>query len=483
MSKLKDKIKNFFSNSKEDNIYLLDGAVPLHKAIPFGIQHVLSMFVANIVPLLLVFASVGTDKGATSEVISNGIRSAIFIAAIGTTIQLFPIWKIGSKLPIVVGLSFTFLGVLSLVGTTYGLSTMFISIIVGGLFIGIVGLFAKYWKRFIKPIVSATVILAIGLSLLTVGIKSFISYDVTGIVENESYNFSNAWPYLIVAFITLITCIVWQIFVKGIWKNISILIGLVVGYITALCFIPLNNMVDFSSFTFSSVTDFIDIPKPIFFLLEFKWSDFNIGAIVVVCLIYLVASTEGIGDITSLCEAGLNREPTDKEIAGGLSCDGFTSCLAGIFGALPLTTFSQNVGIVAQTKVINRFTIFMGVIILFLASFFPPIARFLMTIPDCVLGGCTLTLFASIVIVGMQMISKLGFNKKNIMILSLSLGLGYAITLIPEFYNTNIDSTSFLSYLMIIIQNPVANMFIISLILSYVIPESINKDDDKKEEI
>ncbi len=470
------RFKSYYSDRDIENVFRLDGAVPLGKAIPLGVQHLLSMFVGNIAPILICFAIVG----ASAEVTDNALRSAILMAALGTLIQIFPIWRIGSKLPVVVGTSFTFLGVLSLIGATYGLGTMFISVIIGGLLIGILGLFADKWKKVIKPIVAAIAVLGVGLSLLSVGINDFLSTNVDGVVVNGVYQFDVAWPYLLVAFITLITGILWQIFVKGVWKNVSVLVGLAVGYIVSLCFIPYNGMVDFSAFTFNKFTDFINVPRPYFTLIEAKWGDFNIGAILTVLIIYIVATTENIGNISSLTDAGLGREMTGKELSGGLAACGFISCLAGFFGAMPLTSYAQNVGIVGQTKVANRFVILQTALLLFIASLFPPITTFLMTIPKPVLGGTMLMLFASIAVIGMQMIAKVGFTKKNIMILSLALGLGYGITLVPEFTAYE-HLPQAAQYLMLILQNPVANMFLISLLLSYVIPERINGEDKKPE--
>lgn len=468
--------KEFYRDRDVSNVFRLDGAVPIAKAIPFGVQHVLSMFVANIAPILICFAMIGAD----ARVSGNAIRSAIFMAAIGTTIQLFPIWRIGSRLPIVIGVSFTFLGVLGLVGQTYGLGTMFLSIIIGGVIIAILGLFADKWRKFIKPIVSAIVVLGIGLSLISVGIKDFLSLDAPNVVSASGvYQFDYAWPFLIVSFITLITGILWQIFVKGVWRNVSILVGLVVGYLVALCFSSLRPMVDFSALRVDSFTDIIDVPRPFFTLINVSWQDFRIGAILTVLLIYVVATTEGIGDISSLTAAGLNREPTGREISGAIAADGINSALAGFFGTMPLTTFSQNVGIVGQTKVVNRFVIFQGALLLFIASFFPIVSNFLLTIPQAVLGGTMLMLFASIVVIGMQMVSKIGFTRKNIMVLCLAIGLGYGLTLVPSFTAGTFD-VDFVNYLMLILQNPVANMFLLALIFSYVIPDRINEDDTPK---
>ena len=464
--------KEFYSGADVSNVFRLDGAVPLGGAIPFGVQHVLSMFMANVAPILICCGIIGADEALTT----NAIQSAIFMAAIGTTLQLFPIWRIGGRLPIVVGVSFTFLGVLSMIGAKYGPGTMFLSVGIGGIIIGILGLFAHKWRRFIKPIVSALVVLGIGLSLIPVGIGDFLSTGVAGVISEGTYHFDVAWPYLLVAFVTLVSGILWQIFVRGVFRNFSILVGLVVGYVTALCLTPAFGMVDYSGMVFQSVTDFINVPRPFFLFVQIQPSDFKISAILAVLLIYVVATTEGIGDVCSLTEAGLGRDPTDKEISGAIAADGFTSALSGFFGAMPLTTFAQNVGIVSQTKVVNRFVIFQGAILLFLASFFPPISRFLQTIPSAVLGGMMLMLFASITVLGMQMIAKNGFGKKNVLIVSLSIGLGYGLTLVPELTG-GVYENEIVGFIMLIISNPVANMFLISLILSYAIPDSFDRDD------
>ena len=242
----------------------------------------------------------------------------------------------------------------------------------------------------------------------------------------------------------------------------------------------MNNMVDFSIFHFNSVTDFIDVPKPIFLLIPFTGECFNIGAIVSVFIIYMVASTECIGDVCSLTKAGLNREATEQEISGAVAADGFISALGGAFGSFPLTTFAQNVGIVSQTKVVNRFSILMGALLLFAASFFPPISTLLQTIPSCVVGGCTLILFTSILLIGMQMVSECGFGRRNVLIMGISIGLGYGITFVPEVTNVARDG-SFLDSLKIVIQNPVPNMFFLSLLFSYILPKSLDEEKTPSE--
>ena len=453
-------LKSFFKNASTDNLYSLDGCVPIHKAILFGLQHILAMFIANIAPILVVLSAVPIEGINAANVIQN----AIFIAGIGTILQLYPLWRFGGRLPIVVGVSFTFVGMLCYVGSVYGYGTMIGSLIVGGLFIAIMGIFAKYWKRFIKPIVSSSVVLAIGLSLLAVGGGYFASTSNAA----EAVFSPLSWQSLLVGTITLIACLLFQIFVKGTWKNLSTLFGIVVGYLVSLCF---PGAIDFSAFNDVKV---IALPQ----IYNFGLIRFDIRAILPVCLIFLVASTEGIGDVTATCKEGLGRLPTDREISGALACDGLVSATSACFGCLPLTTFSQNVGIVGQTKVVNRFTILLGAIIMILAGLFPPVAAAILTIPSPVLGGALVMLFASIVVTGFKMVAELGFTPKNILILTLSLGVGYGFSLITGFYS------SLGSVAENILSNPVAMIFIISLILSFAIPDNFGKpkEETPKEE-
>ena len=462
-------LKAFFKNTKTENLYNLNGCVPPHKAILFGLQHILAMFIANIAPILVTIGAISASGQFTGIEANSVIQNAIFIAGIGTILQLYPIWRFGGKLPIVVGVSFTFVGMLIFVGSTYGYGTMIGSLIIGGIFIAIMGIFAKYWKKFIKPIVSSLVVLAIGLSLLSVGADYFAggSSTTTGV-----FSFCS-WQSLLVGTITLIACLLFQIFVKGSWKNLSTLFGIAIGYIVCLVwFIFDRSAIDFSAFDGIKVFAF---PR----IYDFSQIRFNIWAILPVCLIFVVASTEGIGDVTATCKEGLGRLPSDKEVSGALACDGLVSAVSACFGCLPLTTFSQNVGIVGQTKVVNRFTILMGAIIMILAGLFPPVAAAIRSIPSPVLGGALVMLFASIVVTGVKMVAELGFTPKNILILTLSLGVGFGFSLISGFYASLGDVANN------ILSNPVAMIFIISFILSFAIPDSfgtgVKKEKKHKE--
>ena len=281
-----------------DNIYKLDGRVPVAKAIPFGLQHVLAMFVANVTPVMLI-ASVAVYNGQAFTAIDTAllIQAAMLIAGIGTLIQLYPVWRIGSRLPVVMGLSFTFLSaMMTLAARDYGY--MIGAVIVGGCIEGLLGLTAKYWRRFVSPIVSACVVTTIGFSLLSTGISSFASSSVYP---------TGAWQNLLVAVITLAACLIYNSLAKGFWKQLYVLFGLIVGYVVSLFF----GMVDFASMK-QTVQELGVIALPKLFAFAPK---FDLGAIISVTLVFLVSAAETIGDTSAVCTGGLGRDITEKEVS------------------------------------------------------------------------------------------------------------------------------------------------------------------------
>lgn len=440
------------SNSSVSNIYQLEGRVPVSRAIPFGLQHILAMFVANISPIIIVAGA----SGVSGKQLAMLIQSAMLIAGIGTLIQLFPLWKIGSGLPIVMGISFTFVSIMCYIGANYGYGTIMGAVLIGGLIEGCLGLFAKYWMKIISPIVSASVVTAIGFSLLSVGSTSF-----GGGSGSENFGSVENW---ILGTITLLCCILFNIFAKSYWKQLSVLFGLVVGYLVA---IPMG-LVDFSSLAGTSV---IALPH----LMPFKM-EFHLNAIISVALIFLVSATETIGDTQALANSGLNRSATTKEISGSLACDGFISSLSSLFGCMPITSFSQNVGLVAMTKVVNRFTIATGALIMILAGIFPIFGAVLATLPDAVLGGCTIMMFGTIVVSGLQMIGKCGYSQRNITIVALSLSIGIGFTQVPELFSVfpKIIETVFA-------ENCVAVVFLVAVILNLILPQNMETFEETKE--
>jgi len=425
-----------------ENIYSLDGKVPLLKSIPFGLQHVLAMFVANIAPIMIVTGA----SDLTVQETASLIQTAMIMAGIGTLVQLFAVWKLGAKLPIVMGISFTFVSVFCYVGPKWGYEAIIGAVLVGGIVEGLLGLFAKYWRGIVSPIVSACVVTAIGFSLLSVGANSF-----AGGVGAADFGSAENW---ILGTITLVCCILFNIFAKGHLKQLSVLFGLVVGYIVAL----FMGKVDLSALEGVEV---VSLPQ----IMPYK-PVFNLSAIVSVTMIFLVSATETIGDTSAMTNTVLGREATDKEISGSLACDGLISSLSACFGCMPITSFSQNVGLLAMTKVINRYTIATGAGILILAGVFPAFGAILATLPEAVLGGCTIMMFGNIVISGLQMIGSCGFSQRNITIAALSLSIGLGFTQVPEMFNIFPDIIR-----TIFAENCVAVVFLAAIIMNLIMPK------------
>ena len=440
--------------SSINNIYRLDGTVPIAKAIPFGLQHILAMFVSNLTPITLIAAS--AQPALTQAQIAILLQNAMFVAGIATLIQLYPLWKIGSRLPVVMGVSFTFVTVLSTVAANYGYPAVIGSVMIGGIMEGTLGLLAKYWRKIITPVVAASVVTSIGFSLFTVGARSF------GGGYNEDFGSAQN---LLLGTITLAVCLLWNVLSKGYLKQLSVLAGLVVGYIIAI----LMGKVDLGSILSGGL---ISLPH----LLPVK-PEFHAGAIVSTCIIFLVSAAETIGDTSALVSSGLDREITGKEISGSLACDGYASTISSLFGCPPVTSFSQNVGLVAMTKVVNRFTIMTGAVCMILAGLLPPIGNFFASLPDSVVGGCTIMMFGSILTSGVQMIASCGFSQRNITIVSLSLAVGIGFTTASESGIWNIFPSIIQS---VFAENVVAVVFIISIVLSCILPENMDIEKIKE---
>ncbi|MFR4652233.1 MAG: uracil-xanthine permease family protein [Phascolarctobacterium sp.] len=422
-------------------IYELDGKIPVGKAVPFGLQHILAMFVANIAPILIVAGVIKMPVEQSAAL----VQSAMIVAGIGTLIQLYPVWRIGSGLPIVMGISFTFVSIACVIGSKYGYGGIMGAVLVGGILEGLLGLGAKYWRRFIPPIVAATVVTSIGFSLLAVGANSF-----GGGFGNP--NFGDA-KYIIVGTVTLFSCIGFNVFAKSFYKQLSVLFGLVVGYITAYFF----GLVNLSKMT---EVGFVAIPKIMPFTMEF-----HADAIFAFFLIFLVSATETIGDTSAMTAIGLRRNVTEKEVSGSIACDGFISSLSSVFGCMPITSFSQNVGLIAMTKVVNRFAIMTGAVIMILSGLFPALGVLLASLPESVLGGCTLMMFGSIVVSGVQMIAGCGYSTRNITIASLALSIGIGFTQTPAIFKIFPDLVK-----NVFAENCVAVVFIVAMVLNLVLP-------------
>lgn len=427
------------------NIYQLDGTVPLLHAIPFGLQHILAMFVANLTPITIIAAAAELSQGEIAVLLQN----AMLVAGIATLIQLFPLWRVGSRLPIVMGVSFTFVTVLSTVAVNYGYPTVIGAVLCGGIFEGVIGLFAKYWRKIISPVVAASVVISIGYSLFPVGARSFGG----GYTED----FGSASNLLLGA-LTLVVCLAWNSLAKGYLKQLSVLAGLVVGYIVAACM----GKVDFSVILSDGV---LSLPS----LLPYA-PEFHLGAICSVAIIFMVSAAETIGDTTAVVAGGLHRDITVKEISGSLACDGFSSSISALFGCPPVTSFSQNVGLVNMTRVVNRFTIATGAGFMILAGFLPPVGNFFASLPESVLGGCTIMMFGTILVSGIEMLAKAGFTQRNVTIAALSLSIGIGFTAASEIDLWHIFPDVVQS---VFSANVVAVVFVVSIVLNLILPKNM----------
>lgn len=435
------------ANCSISNIYKLDGRVPIGKAIPFGLQHILAMFVSNLAPITMIAGAAKVP--VTGAELGMLLQNAMFAAGIATMIQLYPLWKIGSRLPVVMGVSFTFVTVLSTISANYGYPAVIGAVLIGGLFEGTLGLFVKYWRKIISPIVAASVVTAIGFSLFTVGARSFGGGYATdfGSVSN-----------LLLGLITLATCLLWNMFAKGYLKQLSVLAGLIVGYIVAI----FMGKVDLSMIMSGGI---VALPH----LLPIK-PEFHAGAIMSACIIFLVSAAETIGDTSALVAGGLGREITGEEISGSLACDAYGSFISGLFGCPPVTSFSQNVGLVAMTKVVNRFTIMTGAVAMILAGLFPPIGNFFASLPQSVLGGCTIMMFGTILTSGMQMIANCGFTQRNITIVAMALSIGIGFTTTSE---SGIWAEFSPVVQSVFSANVVAVVFVVAIIMNLILPKNM----------
>ena len=396
------------------NVYRLDGRVPLSRAIPLGIQHVMAMFLGNVSPLLIICGMLNMDVGVKTSLIQN----SMFIAGVVTLIQLYPIWKVGCRLPVVMGTSSGFIGTCKSIGSNFGYGAIIGASLTGAILEIILGFFIKPLKKLFPPVVTSLVIMSIGLSLLPVGINYFAG-------GSGAPDFGH-WKHLLVGLIVVVVIVVLKQFTKGFLSVSAILIGIIVGYLAAIAL----DMVDFQPIADAA---WFSLPKPIFLLdmrMEFHWQ-----AMIAMAIMFVATAVETVGNISGITNGGLDREPTNEELSGGVIADGAGSLLAALFGVLPNTSFSQNVGLVTVTKVVNRFCIMTGAVFLLLCGFIPKLSAIFSAMPQSVLGGAAVIMFAMILVSGMQSLQREKLNGRNGMIVALALGLGVGLGMVPSALN------------------------------------------------
>ena len=414
-----------------ENVFKLDGKVPLKQAIPLGLQHVMAMFVGNLTPLLIITGSCGIAGGEFADLQLHLLQNAMLVAGLVTLVQLFSIGPVGGNVPIIMGTSSGFIGVFNSVVATMGggvlaYGAIMGASIIGGLFEGVLGFFLKPLRKFFPAVVTGTVVLSIGLSLISVGINSFGGGNTAkdfGSMEN-----------LLLAIFVLAMILFFKHATKGFTSSSAILLGIVCGYVAALVMgfvLPTTGVTaDGVEYTKSWVLNWDKVANAAWFeiprIMPVK-PVFDLRAILPVMVMFIVTAVETVGDISGVMEGGIGREASDKELSGGVICDGVGSAFAAIFGVLPNTSFSQNVGLVAMTKVVNRYTLATGAIFLILCGLCPKLGALVSIMPQAVLGGAAVMMFSSIVISGIQLITKEPLTGRNLSIVAVALGVGYGM--------------------------------------------------------
>lgn len=438
---------------KKENMYQLEGKVPLKDAIPLGMQHVLAMYAGNLAPLLVVTAVLNMDMSVKVILLQN----AMFISGLITLLQLYPIWKVGSGLPVVMGTSSGFIPVSLGVGAQYGYGGIMGASLIGAIVEFLLGFIIKPLRKILPHAVTGTVVLILGISLIGVGIQF-----VGGGVGNQSDPNFGAISNIVIATIVFIVIIGLKQMSKGFLSISSILIGIIVGYVIAI----FMGMVDFSGV---SEAAWFSIPKPIFMIDGINYT-FKLDAIIPFILVYLATTVETIGDNTGIAVGGLGRDITDKELQGAVHADGFGSAFATLFGVMPNTSFSQNVGLVAMTKVVNRFVLMTGAVFLILCAFIPKLGAIVASIPNCVLGGAVILMFAMISISGLNLLLEDGkLSERTGLIVAASCAVGLGLSGCPEVMQ------HLPSWFQSMFGQAIVGGFVTATILNLVLPKDIFK--------
>lgn len=394
---------------KEQNmIYSLDGKPPLKIAIPLGMQHILAMFTGNIAPIIIICNVLQIPIEQKTLM----IQCAMLVAGIVTLVCLYPIGPVGARLPLVVGTSFAFVPTAIAVGKMYGIAGVLGASFVGSLAEVFLGVYLKKLRKFFPPLVTGVVLIAIGMSLMPVG----INYFAGGVGAKDFGSPQN----LFLGFTVMTIVVLLQRFGKGMFNLSAMLIALVIGYMIA---IPMGKI----NFDTIASAGWMSFPMPLQLGLEF-----HLDAIIKFALVYLVVGLETLGNVSAITLGGANREATDREMSGAVIADAAGSALGALFNVLPNTAYGQNAGIVAMTGVMNRFCVATGAMFLILAGFFPKFGAICAAMPPSVLGGAVVLVFAMITISGIKMIGRgTGLDSRNSLILAVALGLGLGFPMVP----------------------------------------------------
>ncbi len=449
-------------NYSREALFQLNGIPPLGMSISLALQHLVAMIVGCVTPAIIIANALGLPQSERVLL----IQVSLVMSAVTTLIELFPIGgKLGSGLPVIFGISFAYLpSMQAIVGGGGDIATIAGAMVVGGIVAAVVGVFVKKIRRFFPPIITGTVVFTIGLSLYPTAINYMAggtgnTYEVVVLRKGlTSALVHGSWQNWAVAAFTLIVVMVMSNKGKGICKLAAILLGMIAGYIVAAVF----GMVDLSEVRDAA---WFSLPQFMHFGIKFEFS-----ACIALALLFAINAIQAIGDLTATTVGGLNREPTDQELQGGIVTYGLTNVLSAFFGSLPTATYSQNVGIVATNKVVNRVVFALAGGFLLLAGLIPKFSAILTTIPQCVLGGATITVFSTIAMTGMKLIASETISPRNTTIVGLSAALGVGISQSSSALSQFPESIT-----IIFGKTPVVIATIMAVLLNLILPQE-NKD-------
>ncbi len=434
---------------------------PIHKAIPLGIQHVLAMFVSNVTPAIIVAGAAGFGFGSNSPDFPELlylIQMAMLFAGIATLLQTITIGPVGAALPIVQGTSFAFLPIMIPLVAGKGvdaLAALFTGVIIGGLFHAFLGTFIKKIRFALPPLVTGLVVTMIGLALVRVGIQ-YAAGGVPAIGTPEYGSLLNWSAALVVILVTLAL----KFFTRGMLSVSAVLVGLIAGYLYALLFTDMLSIEAIAT-SWDRAAAFA-LPQP------FKYGfEFSLAAVIGFCLMAFVSAIETVGDVSGITKGGAGRQATDDEIQGATYADGLGTAVAGCFGALPNTSFSQNVGLVAMTGVMSRHVVTFGAIFLIVCGLIPKVGGLIRTIPIEVLGGGVIVMFGMVVAAGISMLSDVDWNRRNMVIFAVALSIGLGLQLEPDAVQNLPD------WLRVLMVSGLLPAAFIAIVLNLVLPEEL----------
>ncbi len=436
-----------------------DYTPPIAQAIPLGIQHVLAMFVSNVTPAIIIAGAAGFGFGSNSADFPNliyMIQMSMLFAGIATLFQTIGFGPVGARLPIVQGTSFAFIPIMIPLVAGKGVDAMAVvmcGVILGGIFHACLAPLVGKIRFALPPLVTGLVVTMIGLALVKVGIQ----YAAGGVpaIGTPEYGSLQNWS---VALVVIFTTVGLKFFTRGMWSVAAVLIGLIVGYIVAFFL----GMVSFANVGRAAV---FALPDPFHFGFEFSFA-----AVLGFCLMAVISAIETVGDVSGITKGGAGREATDTEIKGATFADGLGTAISGLFGALPNTSFSQNVGLIAITGVMSRTVVTFGAIFLIIAGLVPKIGAIISTIPIEVLGGGVIVMFGMVTSAGISMLSDVNWNRRNMVIFAVALSIGLGLQLEPGALQ-HVPQTA-----KVLLTSGLLPAAFIAIILNLVLPEDLDGD-------